>query len=100
MKRKGIRFIAFILIFALLFTQVAFAAAQNDTEVSTTPTELNLPCKSAILIEETTGQVLYEKNADLRLPMASTTKIMTALVALENSELDDIIRLALKKLMR
>lgn len=39
--------------------------------------------QSAILTEAETGAVLFEKNADVRLPMASTTKIMTALVALE-----------------
>lgn len=38
--------------------------------------------ESAILINRDTLEVIYEKNADERLPMASTTKIMTALVAL------------------
>ncbi len=45
--------------------------------------------RSAILIEAKTGRVLYEQNAHEALPMASTTKIMTALVALENGNLDD-----------
>ena len=52
---------------------------------STSPS-LNISAKSAILIEAGTGTVMYEKNADERLPMASTTKIMTALVALESCE--------------
>ena len=38
---------------------------------------------SAIVIEASTGRVIFEKDADTRRPMASTTKIMTALVALE-----------------
>lgn len=42
--------------------------------------------KSAILISADTGTVLYEKNALEQLPMASTTKIMTALLALEKAE--------------
>ncbi len=42
-----------------------------------------LDCKSAILIEQTTGRVLYEKNADERLPPASVTKIMTLLLVCE-----------------
>lgn len=47
--------------------------------------------KSAVVIEAKSGRVLLENNKDLRLPMASTTKIMTALVALENtSNLDDV----------
>ena len=38
---------------------------------------------SAIVVEASTGRVVFEKDADSRRPMASTTKIMTALVALE-----------------
>ncbi|NLT96773.1 MAG: D-alanyl-D-alanine carboxypeptidase, partial [Christensenellaceae bacterium] len=40
-------------------------------------------------MEASTGRVLYQKNAFEKMPMASTTKIMTALVAIENSNLDD-----------
>ena len=45
--------------------------------------------RSEILIEAKTGRVLYEYNAHEPLPMASTTKIMTALVALENGHMDE-----------
>ena len=47
--------------------------------------------RSSILIEAKTGRVLYENNAHEPLPMASTTKVMTALVALENGNLDDLV---------
>ncbi len=47
--------------------------------------------KSAILYDADYGNVLYEKNADERRPIASTTKIMTAILTLENAELNDII---------
>lgn len=46
---------------------------------------------SAIVMEESTGRVLYASNEKAALPMASTTKIMTALLALENCELDEIV---------
>ncbi len=46
---------------------------------------------SAIIIEEETGRVLYESNAHTPLPMASTTKIMTALIALEQCELNEVV---------
>ena len=46
---------------------------------------------SAAVIDLETGRVLYEKNADQELPMASTTKIMTALLAIENCELSEIV---------
>ena len=45
----------------------------------------SIGAQSAILMAED-GRVLYEKSADLRLPMASTTKIMTAIVALEQND--------------
>ena len=44
--------------------------------------------QAACLIDADTGDVLFEQNADARLPMASTTKIMTALVALSDGNLD------------
>ena len=47
--------------------------------------------KSAILVEMDTGRVLYEQNAHEVLPMASTTKIMTALLALERGDLNSLV---------
>jgi len=44
-----------------------------------------------ILYDDTFGETLAEHNADLSRPMASTTKIMTAIVALENGDLDQQI---------
>ena len=44
---------------------------------------LNLSCESAILIEQTTGTVLYEKNPHAKLRPASVTKIMTILLIME-----------------
>jgi D-alanyl-D-alanine carboxypeptidase (penicillin-binding protein 5/6) len=45
---------------------------------------------AAILVDAETGQVLYAKNADARRPIASTTKIMTALLVLEHGHLDQV----------
>ena len=50
-----------------------------------------IPAGGAILIEAGTGRVLYEKDADVPLPMASTTKVMTALLAIERGGLDEIV---------
>lgn len=47
----------------------------------------SLSAKSAILIEAQSGKVLYQQNAFVRLPMASTTKIMTAIVAIESGNI-------------
>lgn len=47
--------------------------------------------KSAILIDSASGQLLYEKNKDDKLPPASTTKILTALIAIESGRLDELV---------
>ena len=52
-----------------------------------------ITAKSAILIDAASGRVLYEQNAHERLPQASTTKITTALIALENAKLTDKIHI-------
>jgi D-alanyl-D-alanine carboxypeptidase (penicillin-binding protein 5/6) len=47
--------------------------------------------QGACLMDYETGRVLYEKNMNEPLPMASTTKIMTCIIALESGKLDDIV---------
>ena len=53
--------------------------------------ELAVSAKAAILMHADSGRVLYEKNADEHMLIASTTKIMTAIVVLEHCELDDLV---------
>ena len=48
-----------------------------------------ITAKAAILVDNRTGVVLWERNADLPLPPASTTKVVTAMVALQSGRLDD-----------
>lgn len=50
-----------------------------------------LYAKAAVLMDADSGRVLYEKNGYETLPMASTTKIMTCIVALENGNLEDTV---------
>ena len=54
--------------------------------------ELSLSGESYILMDGSTGRVLYEKDANKKMEMASTTKIMTALIALEKGNLNDKVR--------
>lgn len=69
---------AVVMMLALLLTFISSA-------------EINPDAEAAILMEYETGRVLYEKNADRLLPIASTTKIMTCLLALENSSPDEAV---------
>lgn len=51
---------------------------------------LNISANSAILVDYDTGEILYGKDIDKRQPVASTVKIMTALLALKNAKLTDV----------
>ena len=51
--------------------------------------ELPLTARSAVVVDARTGAVLYDHNGDVPLPPASTTKVMTAVLALESGRLDD-----------
>jgi len=51
----------------------------------------HVAAKGAVLIDADSGRVLYAQNADQRLPMASTTKVMTTLLALEHASLDEMV---------
>ena len=60
--------------------------AQAEPAVQTltvTPPQLTLPCRAAMLIDQTSGAVLYEMNADQTMPIASITKVMTLLLTFE-----------------
>ncbi len=47
--------------------------------------------RSAVAMDASTGRILYAKNPDLRLAPASTTKLMTAIVAIEKADLSDVV---------
>lgn len=57
---------------------------------------ISVSAESAVLYVPETSTFLYEKNADVRMPMASTTKIMTALIVLENAELCDKVKIPME----
>ncbi len=67
------------LVLLLVWSAVAMAAAPDIT------------ADAAIVIDEATGQVLYEKNADKREYPASMTKMMTCILALETSSPDQLV---------
>lgn len=59
------------------------------------PEELqDLYARSAVLMDGSSGRILLEKNGDEILPMASTTKIMTCILALEMGDLSDEVRVS------
>ncbi len=71
-----------VIIFTLLFLFIRADISHADVDVS---------AASAIVIDASSNRVLYEKDAYTRRGMASTTKIMTAILAIENLDMNDIV---------
>ncbi len=77
-------------LFVVLFLiGASFCLAEEEKNTSSDSSgveELTTNAKSAIMIEASTGKILYEKNKDEKLPMASMTKMMTLLLIMEEIE--------------
>ena len=56
---------------------------------------VDISAKSACIMTADTNEIIYEKYSDIRLPMASTTKMMTALVAAESGKWDEVATVSL-----
>ena len=80
---RGLRKLTALLCAALAVFHTTAQAESGETVDSC--------AKSAILIERETGEVLLSHRPDEALPMASTTKVMTALLALEYGKLDEVV---------
>lgn len=63
-------------------------------EKETTIREGELYARSAVLMDADSGRILFEKEGNVPLPMASTTKIMTCILALENGNLEDDVEVS------
>lgn len=96
------RLTAFVLMAIISMTMVSggvTVSATTDENVQENMAEndgLGIESKAAVLMEKTTGNVLYEKNADEKLSPASITKIMTLILIFDNIEsgkikLEDIV---------
>lgn len=87
-----LNFVSFASVAVRVSAQIAPAApAKALTPALTQPRPPDIKASSAILVDADTGQVLYEKNPDTPRPPASTTKIMTAILLLENTSPTDIL---------
>lgn len=74
-----------------IYQQVVAKTEGMETEEIEEIKESTLYAQSAVLMDAESGRILYGKNAEDVLPMASTTKIMTLLVALEEGDLSDVV---------
>jgi len=73
------------------------AKAENESTIQVPATRVSpvpapsIAAASAVLMDADTGQILYAKNPHVRRPNASTTKIMTAILIIENCGMNDVI---------
>ena len=86
MKSNINLYIILLIIVALIFSFLTIYAFGHETS-----TDISLSASSAVLYQPENDIFLYSKSADTKMPMASTTKIMTALVALDGTSLQDTV---------
>ena len=78
------------LIVYLLSATVLFGTTMNKDN----NTELNLYAQSAVLMDADSGRILYGKNEEEIMANASTTKILTCILALERGDLNDYVKVS------
>ena len=78
-------------IFCTLFILIQNPAAAAETGQQEEKEKLSLNARAAVLMDADSGRILYGKNETMAFPMASTTKIMTLIVALEHNVPDQIV---------
>lgn len=78
------KLIIFLISFIIIFSNITYkVSAKEEPPV--------VSADSVVLMDATTGEILYSKNPDAAYPPASTTKLMTALLTLEKCKLDDVV---------
>lgn len=76
----------FTLITAVVLSIFIMPVCITDAYSEDTP---DISAKAAVLISADTGEIIYDRNCNKKLPMASTTKIMTTLLCIESGDLDE-----------
>lgn len=78
------RILILLFVFSLiLFPRICYASNKNTEPVKAEPVQFDVDAKSALLMENSSGKVIYEKNPHEKLPPASVTKIMVMLLTME-----------------
>ena len=89
---KSKRIITIVLIIVLIFSGFFTTYADDSKDIF----QNKLHSKSVALIEGLNGNLLYGKNENIPLAMASTTKIMTCIIALEYGNMNEVIKVSKK----
>ncbi|MGV3488962.1 MAG: D-alanyl-D-alanine carboxypeptidase family protein [Tuberibacillus sp.] len=78
------------LIFALVLSCVPWQQAKANQD----PSAISVSAQSAILMDQASGRVLFEKDVHKKMRIASITKVMTAILAIESGEMDDKVKVS------
>jgi len=88
------------IVFANLEDEEFFEIAELQEEIIAASADLSkepiINSRSAVIFDRNSKKAIYNKNMETKRPMASTTKIMTAIVVIENSNLKDIVKVSKK----
>lgn len=110
MKNILSKIITIYIVLILGFSQVKVFASLDDNEEieiqqvwneinnenSNQINKLKINSRAAVVFDRTSKTIIYEKNAYQKMAMASTTKIMTAIITLEKGNLEDMVEVGKK----
>lgn len=82
--------------FIVFFLSIIVSISAMNFKIYAKDSAPSVSADSAVLMDAATGTILYSKNMDTAYPPASTTKIMTTLLTIENTKLDDIVTVSAK----
>lgn len=95
--RLGLRLLSGLV---LLVSLLPFAGSQAASLRQTKPRPPEITARSAIVVEYPSGRILYQKDSHVRLAPASTTKLLTAIMALEYGKLDEEVTVSARDIVR
>ena len=90
-KRIGLTIICLVVFLMASLAPLAQASGSYNPNTPESLAARDLRAEAALVMESSTGEVLFEKNADELRPPASTTKVLTALLALTMGEPDSVV---------
>ena len=99
---KTCKFFIIFVIFISIFSGITYADDidfETEYSIETIAPQDTVPSinsRAGIVLDRNSGMILYGKNENEKRKMASTTKIMTALIVIENSNLNDIVTISSK----
>ena len=86
--------VIFTIIFIIMILPINTVLATDVKTEDYNPDNITTNSPSVLLMDANTGKILYSKDAFKRMYPASTTKLMTAILTLENCNLDDVVTIS------